>query len=149
MKYIKARYKLTRPSTDAFEVYGWQTEWTKKTQMIAGEPVEVGSIVDFQPITVHPDGKFLFPATKSNVARARAMIGKNQLALAPGENLDTALEVEAKVVEDKWPEPPQAATAIDMMAMEAAGSAAERPDLPVQKARRSRKPADIEPDVEA
>lgn len=169
MRYIKARLRLNSPSADEFTIYGWETEWMKKAEIIDGEPVERGDLVRFQPVTVQPNGKFVFPATKHNINLAKAMMSKKQLALAPGEKLEAPEAVEVTEVEDKWPDPPSAktegddvaeadgtddasSTGIDMVAMEAAGAAAERPDnsaVPKSPKRRPRKPSDLVPDTEA
>lgn len=149
MNYIKAKYRLSGgPAAEDWTIYGWDTEWTKKTQTIGTTHVQVGEIVAFQPISVKRDGKFIFVATKRNVDKAKAMLAKRQISLAPGEKLEVDEGREVELVE-VWPEAPQKQT-IDMEAMEAAGTMAERPDAypAPTSAKRSRKSADLNPDIE-
>lgn len=152
MKYIKAKFRMTHPSVEPFDVYGWETEWLKKTQDIGGRIVSIGEIVNFQNITCTPDGKFLFPATKKNVEKAKALLKLRQISLAPGENLEVAQEAEHKVVEDVWPDAPGASVVAedaefsDVVNEEvAAAPVAAKP----AKKPRARQPEDLTPDTEA
>ncbi len=108
MKYIKVRYRLTNPGSEPFDVYGWDTLWNKKTQILGSAPVEPGDIVNFQSVTVRADGRCLILATKRNIKAIKAMMHKNQMTLAPGEVLDIEDAV-SKRPEDAWPEAPRAA----------------------------------------
>lgn len=107
MKYIKVRFRLTSPAPESFEAYGFDTVWNKKTQIIGGEAIEPGNVVNFQPITVQADGKCLVVATERNVKALRAMLDKKQITLGGGDTLEPA-KSEAKPQEDVWPSEPGA-----------------------------------------
>lgn len=156
MNYIKAKFKLAGgPCAESYDVYGFDSIWTKKTSKLDDLLVESGSIVDFQAVTVSRDGKVLLLATNRNVRKIRAMVANDQMTLAPGQVLPEVVEAPPAVAvapqaEEAWPDEPQAAP-IDEF-----GPADEEDDVPTpvpvapkaKKAKRSRK-ADLQPDIEA
>lgn len=143
MRHIKAKFRLPQPASDDYDVYGWETLWTKKTQMIEGQAIEAGSIVDFQPMRVRRDGKFLALATEKNVRMLKAMLDKRQVSLAPGETLEVEGAQARRPAEESWPDEP---------ALETPHAEAEEDyavsEAPAKPKRRSRKPEDMTPDVE-
>lgn len=143
MKYIKIRFRLSSPSEEPFDSYGWDTLWNKKAQIIGGEAVEPGNIVDFQPVTVRPDGKCLILSTQRNIKAIKAMVEKRQASLAPGETLDIADAV-TKRPADEWPSEPKS---VDEDAMDP-GEVAEEAVAISPKKRRKVIDADLNPDVE-
>lgn len=138
MKHIKAKFRLTAPSAEPFDAYGWESLWTKKTAIVDGSPVEVGQIVNFQPITVQRDGKCLILASAANIKKIKALLEKKQMTLAPGETLEVPEFKPAEVVEDVWPELPEAV----------AETAEAVPVAAKPKRARSVKAADLTPDTE-
>lgn len=144
MKYIKAKFVLPHPLSEGYDSYGWDTLWTKKAQILGEDAIEPGNIVNFQPVYVQANGKFLVLATERNLKAVRAMLAKKQITLAPGETLEAAPVVEAvKPKEDEWPAEPGAQPKEDAEEAELAEVAEEV--VEVKKAARKTIP---KPDME-
>lgn len=111
MRYIKARFKLNAPCKSEYTVFGFDTEWLGKATIHDGAAVEPGDIVQFQPLTVQPNGRFVCVATKRNIEKLKGMIRVGQAILAPGEALEAAQTPKKAAEEESWPEPPMTAEA--------------------------------------